>query len=123
MAFLILFFHGAILYPEKLIALINPNVEYIEESASILRFVTGSIIIYGLGSVYFQTINGSGNTRYTFIVELISVVLYLVTAYLLIKVYKVDIFWVWLVEYVYFVSMGAFSIAYLKFFNWQKKQI
>ena len=123
LAFLVLFFHGAILYPEKLIALINPNVEYIKESADILRFVTGSIIIYGLGSVYFQTINGSGNTRYTFFVELISVVLYLVTAYLLIKVYKVDIFWVWLVEYVYFASMGLFSIAYLKFFNWQKKQI
>ena len=123
MAFLVVFFHGALLYPEKMISLINPNIEYLEESASILRFITGSIIIYGLGSVYFQAINGSGNTRYTFYVELFSVLIYLFAAFLLIKVYEVDIFWVWSVEYVYFTCMGLFSIVYLRFFNWQKKQI
>ena len=121
--FLIIFFHGAVLYPEKMISLINPNVEYIAESASTLRFIAGSILIYGVGSVYFNVINGSGNTRYTFFVELFSVMIYLVAAYLLIKVYQVEIFWVWTVEYVYFICMVIFSIVYLRFFNWQKKQI
>jgi MATE family, multidrug efflux pump len=121
--FLVVFFHGAILYPEKMISLINPNIEYLAESAAILRFISGSVIIYGLSTVYFQTINGSGNTRYTFYVELISVIIYLITAYLLIKVYQADIYWIWSVEYVYFASMGLFSIIYLKFFNWQKKEI
>lgn len=121
--FLLLFFHGAVLYPEQLILLINPEAAYLEDSVEILRFVSGSVLIYGVSSVYFQTINGSGNTRYTFFVELISVLIYLGSAYLLIKVYAVDIFWIWSVEYIYFVSMGGFSIAYLRFFNWQKKQI
>lgn len=123
LAFLIIFFHGAILYPEKLILIINPEAAYLKDSADILRFVTGSVFIYGIGSVYFQTINGSGNTRYTFLVELIAVVVYLITAYLLIKVYALDIFWIWSVEYLYFVCMAGLSIAYLKLFNWQKKQI
>ncbi len=121
--FLVLFFHGALLYPEKMIKLINPKVEYVAESAAILQYITGSILIYGVGSVYFQVINGSGNTRYTFFVELIAVIIYLVVAYLLIKVYEVSIFWVWTVEYVYFVCMLVCSIIYLRFFNWQKKQI
>ncbi len=123
LAFLFVFFHGAIFYPEKLILMINPDPAYLEDSASILRYITGSVFIYGIGSVYFQTINGSGNTRYTFFVELIAVATYLIMAYLLIKVYRVDIFWIWSVEYVYFASMALFSIAYLTFFNWQKKQI
>lgn len=122
-AFLLLFFHGAILYPEKMISMINPNIEYMEDSVAILRYITGSIFIYGIGSVYFQTINGSGNTRFTFFVELLSVGIYLIVAYLLIKVYQVDIFWIWSVEYVYFASMLLFSVAYLTFFNWHKKQI
>ncbi|MDC3253177.1 MATE family efflux transporter, partial [Crocinitomicaceae bacterium] len=63
--FLILLFHGAILYPKHLVELINPNTEYIQASAEILRFIFGSILIYGLGNVFFQTINGGGNTKFT----------------------------------------------------------
>lgn len=121
--FLILFFHGGIFYPEYLIKMINPDIAYLEQSASILRFISGSIFMYGIGSVYFQTINGTGNTRYTFYVELISVAVYLIAAYLLIKVYQVDIYWVWIVEYIYFAFIIFASVFYLRFFNWQQKQI
>ena len=121
--FLFIFFHGAFLYPETLIKIINPDIEYTSMSASILQFVSGSIFMYGIGSVYFNTINGSGNTRYTFYVELISVAVYLLAAYLLIKVYETSIFWVWTVEYIYFAFLILASVLYLKFFNWQHKQI
>lgn len=121
--FLFVFFHGALLYPEKMIALVNPNIEFIPESASILRFITGSIFIFGIGSTYFQAISGTGNTRFTLYVELISVSVYLISAYLLIKVFETSIFWIWSVEYIYFIFMGALSFFYLRFFNWQKKQI
>jgi multidrug resistance protein, MATE family len=120
-AFLILTFHGALLYPEALISLVNKNSMHITESARILRLVSGSIIIYGVGSVYFQTISGSGNTRVTFLVECLSTCLYICSAYLFIKVWKWPIYWVWLVEYVYFITMGTVSFAYLKWFNWTKE--
>lgn len=122
-AFLLLFFHGAILYPETLIRMINPVEEYVQESADILRFISGSVIIYGMGMVYFQTINGSGNTRYTFLVELASVLIYLIGAYILIKELEASIFWIWSVEYIYFATMALFSIAYLSLSSWHKKQI
>lgn len=117
-AFLVVTFHGAVMYPEALISLVNKNSRHIAESAHILRLVSGSIIIYGLGSVYFQTISGSGNTRITFIVECLSTCLYICAAYLFIKVWAWPIYWVWLVEYVYFITMGTVSFAYLKWFNW-----
>ena len=121
--FLIVFFHGAILYPETMISLVNPNPEYMQQSVAILRFTFGSVLICGVGSVYFHAINGTGNTRYTFYVEGITVVLYIISAYLLIKIYKVELFWVWSVEYIYFGSISLFSFIYMRFFNWQKKQI
>lgn len=121
--FLLAFFHGAIFYPETLLSVINPHEAYLEQSAAILRFVAGSILIYGLISVKVQTINGSGNTQATFLIEFFSVFIYLAASYLLIKVFRVEIFWVWSVEYIYFISMGALSIGYLYFFNWKKKKI
>lgn len=123
MAFMLVVFHGSILYPEYMISLINPNIEYIDKSAEILRFISGSMFLFGFVSVYFQTINGSGNTFYTFLVELISVGIYVIASYLLIKVWQLDIYWVWSVEYIYFSAMGLLSILYLKFFDWKKKEV
>lgn len=117
-SFLVLTFHGAVLYPEKMVWLVNEDAAYIKDSARILQLISGSILIYGLSSVYFQTISGSGNTRVTFIVECICTLLYLISAWLLMKVWHAPIHLVWLVEYVYFIAMGAVSLIYLKFFRW-----
>jgi MATE family multidrug resistance protein len=118
---LFIFFHGAIFYPKQLIGFINPAEQYIAKSAEIMRFISVSIMMYGLFSVYFQTINGSGNTMISFTIELICVGVYTIAAYLLIKVFQVDIFWIWSVEYIYFGCMGLLSILYLRFFDWKKK--
>jgi Na+-driven multidrug efflux pump len=119
--FLFFFFHGALFYPEVLIKIVNPNELYAEKSAEILRFVAVSIFLYGTVSVYFQTINGSGNTMASFIIEVICVAVYMTSAYLFIKVFKFDIYLIWSVEYIYFGMLGFLSIAYLYFFKWQKK--
>jgi putative MATE family efflux protein len=121
--FLLIFFHGSFLYPETLISWINPEEAYIEKSADILRFVSGSIFIFGLISVKFQTVNGSGNTMVSFVIEFLSVFTYSLAAFILIKVLHADIFWVWSVEYIYFCTLGTASILYLKFFNWKNTQI
>jgi Na+-driven multidrug efflux pump len=121
--FLFLFFHGALFYPKTLLSFINPEEIYLDKSADILRFIFGSIMIYGFVSVKFQTINGSGNTNVTFLIELLSVGIYMISCYLFIKVFTWDIFWVWSVEYVYFISLGILSIGYLMLFNWKNKKI
>lgn len=123
MLFLIAIFHGAFFYPEYLISMINPSEIYLEKSAEILRLICPSMFVFGFFSVYFQTINGSGNTHITFWIELISVIIYLVSAYVLIKLYPVDIYWIWSVEYIYFICMGGLAYAYLQFFDWEKKII
>lgn len=123
MIFLFLFFHGAIFYPDQLIGMINPEQEYIDKSADILRFIGISILMFGLFSVYFHTINGSGNTQVTFAIEVISVLVYLIGSYLFIKIFELDIYWIWSVEYIYFATMGILSVLYLKFFDWKNKKI
>jgi hypothetical protein len=56
-------------------------------------------------------------------IEMGSVLIYIFTAFLFIKVFKWDIYWIWSVEYVYFGVIGLLSYLYLKFFNWQKKRV
>ena len=119
--FLLITFHGALLYPEALIRMINPAEIYVQKSAGILRLVSCSILLYGLISVYFQTIHGSGNTLISMLIEVISVVCYSIFSYLFIKVFNWDIYWIWTVEYIYFSILGGLSLFYLTFYNWKKK--
>lgn len=119
--FLLVTFHGALLYPSELISLINPKETYLAESGTVLRLVFGSILIYAFMSPYFQTINGSGNTRITLIIEIAAICIYLGSAYLFIKIFKWGIVDIWLVEYIYFCSLGVLSLFYLRYFNWRKK--
>jgi len=119
--FLLITFHGALIYPTELISLINPAEAYLGESGAALRLVFGSILIYAFTSPYFQTINGSGNTRVTLIIEITSIIIYLIFAYLFIKVLAWSIVDIWLVEYIYFGSLGLLSLFYLRYFNWRKK--
>ncbi len=123
MLFLLLFFHGALLYPEKIIEMINPSEVHIIESANILRFIFASILMFGFFSVYFQTINGSGNTIVSFSVEMICLFFYLSAAYLFIKVWHLPIFYIWSVEYIYFGCLGLFSLLYLYLFDWKQKVV
>ena len=119
--FLLITFHGALFYPETMIRMINPEEVYIQKSAEILRLITLSILIFGFSSVYFQTIHGSGNTLHSMIIEFSCVFIYTCCTYTFIKIWNLDIYWIWTVEYVYFVLLGVFSLLYLRFYDWKKK--
>jgi Na+-driven multidrug efflux pump len=123
LVFLLLFFHGALLYPETLISMVNPHQAYLATSSAILRLIIGSIFIYGVVSVYFQTIHGSGNTVASMTIEIISVGVYMLFVFLFIKVFHFQIYYVWTVEYIYFGVMGSLSFLYLRTFKWNQKVI
>ncbi len=120
---LVLFFHGAILYPETLIGWINPNPAFIESSKEILSLIWPSLVIYAFFSVKYQTIVGSGNTLPSFIIEGICLVFYIISAFTFIHVMHLEIKYVWIVEYVYFGCLAISSMVYLKFFDWKKQII
>lgn len=122
MIFLLLIFHGALLYPEKLISVINPDEGYLADSAVILRMVFGSILIFGLTKPYFETINGSGNTRITLAIEIVGMFIYISYAYLTIKVWHWNIAAIWTIEYIYFITLGGLSLLYLTMSNWREKE-
>lgn len=123
LGFMVLSFHGALFYPEALISLINPHESFLKDSSEILQLVAGSILLFALVSVYFQTIHGSGNTLASMTIEIISVMVYILSVYVFIKIWHLDIYHVWTVEYIYFGTMGSLSFLYLKLFSWNKKVI
>ncbi|MFM7005873.1 MAG: MATE family efflux transporter [Flavobacteriales bacterium] len=121
--FMLCTFHGALFYPESMIRMVNPAEAYVAKSADILRLIAVSILLFGFISVYFQTIHGSGNTLHSMLIEFFTVGIYSIFCYLFIKVWALDVYWIWTVEYIYFGVLGLISITYLRTTNWQNKQV
>ncbi|WP_070138469.1 MATE family efflux transporter [Crocinitomix algicola] len=119
--FMVTIFHGAILYPETLIRLIdqNPSIapQVMADSTFILQFISGSIIIYAITVVFFNSISGVGKTQISFFIEVIAIILYLTGCYFFFIHWNWNIRQVWWVEYIYFGSMGICSFAYFKFYH------
>jgi MATE family multidrug resistance protein len=122
--FTVVFFHGAVLYPETLILIVdhNPNMDpqVLSDSVYILKFVSGSIFIFSFAVVYLNSVAGLGETKMTFVIELLAILLYLTGCYYFIYLWEWDIKKIWWVEYIYFISLGLFSFMYLLYY--QKKQ-
>ena len=114
-------FHGAFLYPEVLISAVNhnPNIssEVLQNSANALRFVSGSIVLYAVGSIPLNAIGALGKTQIAFYIEITAISLYLIACYYFFKVWHWNIIQVWWVEYIYFGVLTLFSVAYLFLFR------
>lgn len=117
----LLFFHGALLYPEFLISMVNPRADVVNETALILRQIFPAVLVFAFTSVFYNTISGSGNTRVSLLIEFICVFFYLVFAYIFIFHFDWYIGQVWYIEYIYFFLLALSSLIYLKFFDWKKK--
>lgn len=119
--FMVLVFHGALLYPELLISLVdlNPNIsnKVYTDSVAILQFVSGSILIYSIAIVYYNTISGLGKSRIYFGIELIAILLYLISCQLFIDTWHWNIRDVWWVEYIYFITFAVLSIGYFIYYR------
>lgn len=121
--------HGIILYPETIISTINKNPFLISDSqiyteiCTLFILVFGSMLLFGIISPLFNAVSGTGNTKVSMFIEISSIVIYLSCSYLFVYFFKFNLFGVWSVEYIYFGSLGVFSLLYLKFAHWHKKII
>lgn len=116
-ASIVLVFHGAFFYPEKLIGIVQHNphftIQSAKESAAALQFVSGTILIFAIVIIPFNCISALGKTMHTFGIELISLLIYGLSCYLIIYKWHWNVVEIWWVEYIYFSSLGVISLLYL----------
>ena len=117
----LVFFHGALLYPEHLLGIITSSEPVIREGANLLRLVFGSMLLFSVISVFYQSVSAIGKTLQALFIEIASIVIYLIFAYLFVIKWQSSIIVVWTVEYLYFGVTGLLSIFYLLYY--QSKQI
>ena len=115
--------HGLWLYPEWIVSLFSSDPLIMLETVRTMHIVLPAMLVFSITSMLLGTVEGSGSTLAGFAIELSTVLIYIATAYVMVYRWKWPIHLVWTADYVYFLSLGIFSMFFLWNGKWMYKKI
>lgn len=107
----------------EVLNLVSENAALASAAVPTLYVITVSLVFFAIANILFSAVTGSGNTRVALVIEVGTLVIYLMLCYWLgiVQQYPVEI--VWLTEVTYFLLLGFISALYLKYSNWKETKI
>lgn len=109
--------------PHFMISVYTADAGLKEASVASFYIILGAVFLFSATIVLFNGVLGTGNTRTGLVLEVSTLLLYLVFAWLLAVKLRQPIEIVWLCEYLYAFVLGSFSLLYLRFGKWQHRKI
>lgn len=116
---------ATLIAPQFWISFIAPRdqVSLIGEIVAPLVVLLFSLPISALGTVVFNSISGTGNTKSALILECITLVVYMLAMFWIVMYKQASVAWCWTVEYFYWGPLLIMSVLYLTKAKWQNKRI
>ena len=110
-----------LIMPSQVLSIYTNNRELIQAALPVVYVISVSSFTIGAGFVVFSGVSGTGSTQISFIIEAITILLYIGVTYFLTRIPGAEIQYVWLVEIFYGLSITFASLFYLKFGKWQHR--
>ncbi|GAB1415867.1 MATE family efflux transporter [Paludibacter sp.] len=110
-------------FPEIFARIYTDVPELIQASVPVMKVVSIAMLFCAVGSILFQAVSGTGNTRTAFALEVGTLFFYLSYIYYVAIINPQPIAIVWMSEFVYWSILGIGAFFYLKFGKWQLKVI
>lgn len=98
------------------------GTELIEQSKPLLLMLIPILGLYSVGSIYHNSIIGTGHTNTALWIQTLVTVLYLIYAYIAIKILDLSLMTAWCAEFVYWGALLLLSILYLRSKKWFSKK-
>jgi putative MATE family efflux protein len=109
--------------PHFMISIYTNNTILQAKAEASYYIILGAVFLFSATIVLFNGVLGTGNTRSGLAIEVITLSLYLVFAWLLAVKLRQPIEVVWLCEYMYTIVLGSLSWIYLKRGKWEGRVI
>jgi MATE family multidrug resistance protein len=111
------------IFPRTLLSVFGQDDSFIEAAIPVVRVVSSALLLMSFGVVWLNAVTGTGNSRYTFLIELVTIILYCVYVYVVLEVLQLSIVYGWMSEWLYWLSLFFFSWLYIRSGKWKKKVI
>lgn len=123
LCFSFLFFAFILIWPEVFIKIFTNDANIIALAVNPVRIVGICLMMMAVSSVLFRAVTGTGATRYSLLLELITLVVYMAYVYFIIHVLNVNLAVAWTSEFVYWLVLAWLCWKYLKSGKWKKYKV
>jgi putative MATE family efflux protein len=108
------------LFPRLALSIYTPDPELIQAAIPSLYVVLVAIPVLAVGNIFFNAVSGSGNTRSSLFIEIITLILYTFWIWLIAIYLQASLAICWTAELIYGFFIGLFSFIYFKKGKWIK---
>ena len=111
------------LFPEQILSIYTSDPELILASIPSLHVILGVLLTLSVGNIFFQSVSGTGNTRWALMIECFTLALYLFWIWFTTVHLKAPLVVCWFAELIYAFFLGLLSFIYFRYAKWQNKKL
>jgi len=111
------------LFPGLLLSVFGQDDAFIAAAIPVVRVVSIAMLLMSFSVVWLNAVIGSGNTKASLVIEIITIVLYCAYVYIILEKLKLSITWGWMSEWLYWGSLFTLSFIYFRKGKWKNKKI
>ncbi|MFI5188560.1 MAG: MATE family efflux transporter, partial [Chitinophagales bacterium] len=111
------------LFPETLLSAFGQNESFIQHAVPVVRVLTLAVVLMSFSTIWLNAVTGTGNSRITLLIEVITIILYCIYVYLILEKFFLSITFGWMSEWLYWISLFSFSFLYMRSGKWKTKVI
>ena len=106
--------------PEWFLTIYGQQQEFVQEAIPVMRIVSFALLLMSVGTVWLNSVAGTGNTVVNLTIEFVTISIYCVYVYFVVEYWNLSIRWGWISEWVYWISMFSMAYYYIQSGKWRR---
>lgn len=111
------------LFPDIFLSVFGRDKSFVADAIPVIRMVSIGVLCMSIATVWLNAVTGTGNTRINLLIEVITIFLYSIYIWLVLKVWNLSLVWAWGSELLYWGVLFTLSFLYIRSGRWRKKVI
>ncbi len=111
------------LFPHAFMAMFQQDEAFTIYATPVLRVISLALILQSVGTAWLNSIVGTGNAKVNVIIEVITIVLYIIYVTLALQVLHLPLIWAWASELLYWAVTLVLAYWYMRSRRWEKTVI
>ncbi|MFN2438912.1 MAG: MATE family efflux transporter, partial [Chitinophagaceae bacterium] len=101
-------------FPSLYLSIYGLDSDFVNAGIPVIRLVAFAMVLMSVATVWLNSVTGTGNSRRTFLIELVAIIFYSLYVFLVLEVYHLTIFWGWMSELLYWTVLFSLSYSYMR---------
>ena len=111
------------LFPDIFLSVFGRDKTFIAEAIPVIRIVSIGVLCMSVATVWLNAVTGTGNTRINLLIEIVTISIYTIYIWMVLKVWNLSLVWAWGSELLYWSVLFTLSFLYIRSGKWKKKII